>query len=563
MRQWRNGILLAIIISILTSIPQLYVCLKRGSEWNGSYAFLDTDEFGYSGYVNALIQGRPRRNDPYTGNDSATFETLYSIQFVPAFLVAIPARAFHISTSTAFIALSLISAFVTAIVLFTLLMQITGNSSLSAAGVLATLFLGVALANTSGAISGAIGFSYLPIFRRYLPAIPFPVLFLMSMFMWRATNRGSVFSAVGAGLCMTFLIYSYFFLWTAALAWLLVLFVLLLLLGERKHLWTFLIVVLITGIALVPYGWLLMHRNPGIDQSQMLEIGRAPDLFRTPEVYSLLLLVWLLRQSKVHKFSLRTPQIIFALSFALAPLVVFNQQVVTGYSLQPFHYQAFVASYWEIFATIILFGVAWPSMPRRIPAYLSVGSVAIFLLLAVKTIDYRLQSQIAVDRVVPAAKKLESGVVFAPNLLVTNSLPSLSANPVLWGIHMYTFGNVTLTEQRRRFHQHLYYAGIDASSFEHALRENYVVRAEIFGIPRAKASPLGNYKAITEQEIISAKEEYEHFIVSFSRDFATSPLLSYALVSPEDNLSNLNRWYSLDNVGESDGFTVFRLRLRD
>jgi len=52
-----------------------------------------------------------------------------------------------------------------------------------------------------------------------------------------------------------------------------------------------------------------------------------------------LILVALIMGVLRYKMSLRQPQLIFAGSFALLPFVVFNQQVITGRSIQPFHYE--------------------------------------------------------------------------------------------------------------------------------------------------------------------------------------------------------------------------------
>src|SRR5678809_886271 len=76
----------AIMLSFVTAVPQLYLCYVRGNSWNGAVAYLDTDELAYAAYANALIDGRPRRNDPYTGQDNASFETLFSIQFLPPYV---------------------------------------------------------------------------------------------------------------------------------------------------------------------------------------------------------------------------------------------------------------------------------------------------------------------------------------------------------------------------------------------------------------------------------------------------------------------------------------------
>src|SRR5437867_6333482 len=101
---WTLGLLTALILAIITSIPQMHLWYVRGFEWQGSCAYSDPDELPYLAYTNALIDGRPRRNDPYSGKNSQ-YETLFSIQFLPAYAVALPARLLHISADTAFILL--------------------------------------------------------------------------------------------------------------------------------------------------------------------------------------------------------------------------------------------------------------------------------------------------------------------------------------------------------------------------------------------------------------------------------------------------------------------------
>lgn len=50
----------------------------------------------YASYLKALIDGRPRKNDPYTGRDDSADhpqpESLFSIQFAGPYTIAILAR---------------------------------------------------------------------------------------------------------------------------------------------------------------------------------------------------------------------------------------------------------------------------------------------------------------------------------------------------------------------------------------------------------------------------------------------------------------------------------------
>ena len=41
------------------------------------------------------------------------------------------------------------------------------------------------------------------------------------------------------------------------------------------------------------------------------------------------------------------------------PFVVFNQQVITGYSLQPFHYESFIANYVALVGAVVVGVILW------------------------------------------------------------------------------------------------------------------------------------------------------------------------------------------------------------
>ena len=133
-------------MALLALVPQFHLWASRGNEWQGTFVSFDFDEVVYASYLNALISGRPRRNDPYTGRDDVQNqpqpESLYSIQFVPAYVLAMPARVFSLSSATTFILLRALAAFLATLALFWLLVLITGDTQLAASGAIAVLCLG-------------------------------------------------------------------------------------------------------------------------------------------------------------------------------------------------------------------------------------------------------------------------------------------------------------------------------------------------------------------------------------------------------------------------------------
>jgi hypothetical protein len=140
--KWRWGIASALAMALLAIAPQLHLWCERGEAWQGSFVSFYTDETAYAAYLKALIEGRTRRNDPYTGlNDTPQEplrESLFSIQFVAPYLLAVPARLLGLRTSTVFIVLSPIAAFTTALALFWLIQLLVHNEQVSAALVLTT-----------------------------------------------------------------------------------------------------------------------------------------------------------------------------------------------------------------------------------------------------------------------------------------------------------------------------------------------------------------------------------------------------------------------------------------
>src|SRR5215212_602165 len=228
---WSWGMIVALAITLLGLYPQLRLLVHERGKWGGAYAFVDTDEVAYSAYLQALIEGRPRKCNPYTGTDQKNEqplpESLFSIQFAPAYLSAIPARFLHLSASSVFIVLIPIASAGSALALFWFIAQVTNHNGIACAGVLVVLCLStlVSAEGPIGALFGSNhGWSYLTFLRRYIPAVPFPFFLLVFGLVWRCLTKQStdyLFLSVCAGLCTAFLIFSYFFLWTAAVAWLL------------------------------------------------------------------------------------------------------------------------------------------------------------------------------------------------------------------------------------------------------------------------------------------------------------------------------------------------------
>lgn len=588
---------------LLSLYPQVHFRISRGAAWNGSYAAIEGvgDEVAYSAYVNALMAGRPRRNDPYSGRDDEEKnrqpESLFSIQFVPAYFIALTARVLGLSAATAFIALTPLAAGAASLALFWLLALATRDNGVAAAGTIVVLCLGT-LAGGHGLLAGVTGgeplYNYLMFLRRYQPAASFP-LFLLYFAVIRQTIRlkhrlATYAAATGAGIVFGLLVFSYVYLWTAVAAWLASLIILWIVArpdGWQDHLKAFSVTAGVSLLTLIPLAGLYAHRATSIDAVQALESSHRPDLLRLPELISvavLLLLVWTVRRKVVAAREVRT---LFAASFALLPFLVFNQQVITGKSLQPLHYEMFVANYSSLIALILVLAAVLKRplgspirMRRKAVLWLAIaafewGSYESFVatrrsmefagrLDDTKPVSLRLESLTGHDKGKPGPTRR---TILSSDLLAADGLPTSSSQAVLWAPHMLVFSGVTPAESKERFYQYLYYTGITPDRLRNILRNErlYGFTAGLFGFERTIKGLSLNPKPITTDELEDELKLFGEYCAAFSRERANQTELSYFVVPVGDqqNLANLDRWYERDAGERVGNYTLYRLNLRE
>ena len=164
------------------------------------------------------------------------------------------------------------------------------------------------------------------------------------------------------------LIYSYFYLWTSAGALLFSVSALWLIFYKEARLKVLRVAAIIGAVALValvPFFQLLSRRSRMIDQDQALLLTRAPDLFRFTEILGALILGALFYGVRKGRLDVRSPAVLFAAACAITPFIVLNQQVLTGRSIQPFHFEQFILGYLVLMAAVIVDALWWKQITRR------------------------------------------------------------------------------------------------------------------------------------------------------------------------------------------------------
>jgi len=621
--QWRFGIIAGLFLAIFSLYPQMKMLYLRGAEWNGHYAYNDVDEVAYGSYLKALIDGRPRKNDPYTGRDDSVEspqpESLFSIQFAGPMTVAIPARILGIGAPWAMTISGAVAAFLTALAIFWLLGMITGDSLFAMAGSLAVL-AGGALWAGEGAIGEILGTSYsypyFPGFRRYIPAMAFPAFFGFVGLIWKLVG-GSVFDSDGvdsdhvqppataggsdsqrsgdsaslilvllAILAFAYTVFSYFYVWTTAAAWIGCLG-LILVLARPAGAWGDVKKLALVGVGclvvLAPYAYLLSQRSHTMDDIQLLVRTRALDLTRTPELIGFVVLAVIAVGVLLKMFALRDRATLFAVSLALTPMIVFNQQLITGQSLQPIHYQVFIGNYVAGLAVVVTLGLIWRTADGRdrIGAKLAMAAVALIAAgwgfvechYTVRVLD---DANVLRDEAYPIGKRLTEiaandpdkykRVVLHLGVAEGDDLPTIAPQSVLWARHQHVFPGLDWQESKERYYQQLLYQGVDESQLANGMKkgEDFVSMIALFGWGRHTDRLNSEYKPLSFGEIDAETRTYAEYARAFDARRPGVPRLDY-LVTPielEPYLDNLDKWYERTEREQFGKSVLYRLALK-
>lgn len=594
---WLLAIIASVILGILALYPQYNLQKNlRGADFSGAFASNDLDEMAYASYLQALIDGRSRKNDPYTGRDdspeSPQFESLFSIQFFPAYLAAIPARILGLSAAEMMPVLSFVSAFLTALAMFWLIASITEDRLIAFAGTLIVLIGGAAIVGI-GAINGfyekGSAYPFFPYLRRYIPSLAFPFLFALFACVWNGLkaeekNKRIIYSALSS-LCFSAVVFSYFYVWTSAAA---VLFgVTLFILIFRHENWKkdFLFLVITGAFCCLPlglYALLLSNRNPVMDKAQLLVLTRQPDFLQRVEIIGYFVLTFTALALFLKWTKLFERKVYFIAAFALAPLLVFNQQVITGKSLQPFHYEYYVINYVVLLGIVLIAAVFWQKIVGRIKilSVILLSAVSLFSIFwgyieTTETTYFWDDVNIQRDEAMPVnlrLKELANGNIEAAKQETTLNLESLQADSqptvapqaVIWARHQHVFSGLKdWEENKRRYYQLLYYSDLDANYLRKSLIGCRDIEAcmALFGWDRFNAKLSANAKPLTLPEIEEEVASYENFSKNFSSIDAQNPKISYVIVytATNDALRNLDKWYLRDEGEKLGKYILYKV----
>jgi hypothetical protein len=596
---YRYGAGAVVAILLLALGPHLYFLYKRGTDWNGLFPLTHSDEVAYAAYLNALIDGRPRRNDPYTGLDDAPArpqpESYFSIQFLPPTVLAMVARGIGATSDQAFFGLTLIAAVTSTLALCWMLQGVLHDQREAALGVLIVLTLGTIHLIVHYLWTGVSSVNYLGFLRRYVPSAGFPFLFIFCGTVFRAVQlkdwrRKLVWIGL-AGLSFSVLVYSYFYLWTSALSWFCCFSIIWVLATKERlgALSTLGAVVVLMAVSLSPYFIMISERVHSTEEALALELTRRPDMFRLSEVLGLVALFGLVYVVRHKNHGVTNETLVFTAGLAITPFVVFNQQVIHGRSLQPFHYGLFVVNYVAIAALFITLVLVCRTLSSRGQ---KISRVAIYVLTFLALLSGSYQALMAGrrhsapnfrrDSALPAMRQLammgrngqgqsldRNSLVLCTDVTVADAVPTVAPQPVLWAPHMYQFSGTNTEEDREKLSLFLYFTGVsldgvDRTNFEQLDSSRRIYLSFLIGRGRFLRVLRSTWSPITAAEIKSALDRYHEFTSTVDRVRVARYPIAYVLTSPTEGIDfkNLDKWYERDAGAPFKEFTLYRLRMR-
>jgi len=588
-----------VILSLFSLYPQFNLINIRGADYNGAFASCDLDEMAYASFLQALIDGRPRKSDPYTGRDAATGtphpESLFSIQFLPTYLSAIPARLFGLNASQMMPVISVVSAFLTTLALFWLMLSVIDDPMIAGAGTMVVMVGSAAIVGL-GAVNGffenGVAYPFFPFLRRPIPSLAFPFLFAFFACVWNGVNavspRSRLIYLAASVMLFTALVFSYFYLWTSAAAVLggLMLFTVLFRSEEaRRALAYFASIGILCVAALVPYAWLLSNRSKMADKAQLLVFTHSPDIYRRVEIIGVvaLFLVVIVFWFRITDTSPRRLATIAAL--LLSPVLVFNQQILTGRSLQPFHYEFYVINYVLLTGLVLFAAELWKKffgsegqVSKALLSAVVAGSVLWGSVEARQTTSFWDDANAQRDEAMAVNLRLRqlagSDIDLAKTLTTLNleslqadSQPTVAPQAVLWARHQNTFAGIeSWDENRMRYYQLLHFMGVGVSRLKRSLTgcEDIEACMALFGWDRFNPTLSANARPLTPGEIESEAKSFDEFSRNFGSENAYRPMLSYLIIynEAENRLDNIDRWYQRDGGEVLGKYTLYRLTPR-
>jgi hypothetical protein len=321
---------------------------------------------------------------------------------------------------------------------------------------------------------------------------------------------------------------------------------------------------------------------------QVLSQTHSPDLLRVPELIGAVTLFAFFVAVRRRQISLSEPRAIFTLSFVVLPILVFNQQIITGHSIQPFHYEVLITNYVALLGLMLVVRLLLPRPRSR--TLLLIGTFCIVWALVEINLPFQAHYVLhaSTDDMVPVLLRLKetagvdgtwkglreegrtSTLVFSPQYGISELLPVWAPQGSLLAPGSASFQGLSDADRKECFYMHFYYSGRDTDYLRDLLNSRtdvfYAERARsmIFTAQRVTPVLTSQFEPITQEEIEKEIMFYETFSKSFSRELAAKRQLGYAVIlaGSEFDFSHIDLWYERSSGERVGAYILYPLKLR-
>jgi hypothetical protein len=311
-------------------------------------------------------------------------------------------------------------------------------------------------------------------------------------------------------------------------------------------------------------------------------------LFRIPELIGVVVFTLLLLAIRRKAIEVSDPRAIFAACFALLPFVVFNQQVLTGRTMQSFHFETLVVNYAVLIALVILAVILWEPKVRRSLVWIAVACCLWGATEVTMDILAHYKLSVVADQMVPVLRRLNQlstkdgtleglrttgktpTIIFSPHRDVMAWAPTWTSQGTLLNMGGLDFGTATFSERKEFFYMYLYYSDVDSQGLRSLLTgatddffTGHYARITIFGHGRVLPILGSSFQPIQPNEIEEQVTIYDDYVKGFTREKVLAHPLTYVVTKTNTpNLPAVDRWYERD-AGEQHGdYTLYRVKLR-
>jgi len=329
------AIILALIVSVIVGCPQLYLRYDLGQNSQGIEFFGINDEIAWSARAREAYDGHPSLGNAYFREGKSD---PYVIQPLGAAIIGTAGRILGLNINNALLLSRILLSFLVFLLVYSFI-YLFSQKKLIALSISSFLILANSFFSKSAILKLLAGLSPTVNFVNYTrpvnPLMTHFFFFGFLLFFWlfyeKKRRKFGILSAVFLGLSF----YDYFYTWTFLFSFLGVLCLIFILRKNWPDFKRVILVALGAVLIAVPYFYNLyrittfptydeVRQRVGLIENQTLVVGTmAPILLG-------IFLLFFRRQWKERYY--------FGLALLIAPLVVLNQQLITGLVMQSGHY---------------------------------------------------------------------------------------------------------------------------------------------------------------------------------------------------------------------------------